>query len=139
MRDELAEALDKVAKLRTLNGQIPNAGMTAALDRLANQASFLIDEAVRQPSQASIAQKPLRLYLSDAIDVAQRYANLQRFSKLTEEEISKTKTSIEALVKLYQAYAQRLRKDEALDLGIRISVLKDRLRSEGIFTLEEED
>ena len=53
-------------------------------------------------------------------DLAQRFADLQRFSDMSEQEIKKTKVSLEALVKLFAAYAQRLRKDEALDLDIRI-------------------
>ena len=132
-RQDMSQALAKVERLQALNAHIPDETLTAALNKLAEQANFLIDETVRTPNRANAAHKALAIYLDDAVELAQRFADLQRFAAMGKEEIRKTTESITALTTLFQIYAQRMRKAEALDLDIKITVLEDRLRAEGIF------
>lgn len=132
-RQDMSQALARVERLKFLNTQIPDTAITAALDELANQAAFLIDESISNPLRANVAHKALALYLEDAVDVSQGFADLQRFKAMPQAEIEKTVTSLEHLIALFQTYAERMRHAESLDLDIKITVLEERLRGEGVF------
>lgn len=132
-RQDMSQALARIEKLKPLNSEIPDQRITDALDKLADKAAFLVDESLRRPARAGVAHKPLALYLEDAVEVSQGFADLQRFESLSEEEITKTATSLEHLIQLFQTYAARMKHQESEDLDIKITVLEDRLRGEGIF------
>ena len=132
-RQDMQQALAKIETLKSLNAQIPDESITAALNKLADQAAFLVDESTRHPGRANIAHKALALYLGDAVEVSQGFADLQRFKAMPKAEIEKTAKSLEHLVTLFQTYAERMRKSESVELDIKITVLEDRLRGEGIF------
>lgn len=132
-RQDMAQALAKIETLHDLNQKIPDEGLTSTLNELAKAAAFLVDETTRKPAKAGASHKALALYLDDAVTVSQRFADLQRFRSISAQEIEKTNGSLKQLVILFQAYAERMRVEEALDLDIQISVLEDRLRAEGIF------
>ncbi len=132
-RQDMSQALARIETLKSLNTQIPDERITAALDKLADRAAFLVDEALRRPARAGVAHRPLMLYLEDAVEVSQGFADLQRFESLSEEEIAKTATSLEHLIQLFQTYAARMKHQESEDLDVKITVLEDRLRGEGIF------
>ena len=80
-----------------------------------------------------MTHKALALYLEDAVEVSQGFADLQRFKAMSAKEIEKTAQSLEHLIVLFKTYAERMRHHESEDLDIKITVLEDRLRGEGIF------
>lgn len=132
-RQDMQQALAKIETLNALNAQIPDETLTHALHRLAEAAIFLVDETTRNPSRANVTHKALTLYLEDAVEVSRAFADLQRFQSMKSAEITKTATSLQHLITLFQTYAARMRHHESEDLDIKITVLEDRLRSEGIF------
>ena len=100
---------------------------------MADEAAFLVDETTRNPTRSNISHKALALYLEDAVEISQAFADLQRFRSMPKAGVEKTAKSLEDLVTLFQTYGERMRHNESEDLDIKITVLEDRLRGEGIF------
>ena len=134
VREQLEGVSLDIRELERLNRRIPDESLTQSLNSLTARAAFLAQEVIEQPDAIRFsAKRPLLVYLPQVVEIAQRYASMQRFgAEANLDMLKRTRQSLKDLILLFDHHIEKLRKAEALDLDVQISVIEKRLQSEGV-------
>lgn len=136
---DLTEAEENKRTLMDLNKRIPDSGITRQLHTIVADVDFLIAESRRRPQEFRADRKVLVHYLPQVVELAQLFADQQRFGQIDFETRDRTTTALADLTKLFDSYKDRRQSREAMDLNVQIDVLEAKLREEGIQPTKKRD
>jgi hypothetical protein len=127
----IAEAEQKIDEIEHWAKRLHSRELTHHLQRIVGQARAILDEIEKDPADIRRARRFLVTYLDGTRDVVEKYAAQQE--DLTETPLAdnfrRVLTTVETV--FAEQYAV-LKRNETLDLEVRIEVLETQLRREGV-------
>lgn len=131
----IAEGMECITKLRTLNDQIPGEVISAKLSRLENLLKELFDSVREHPEQMHRMHKLMDYYLPTTLKLVEAYEEFDKIS-VPGDDIIAAKAEIEnTLDTINQAFTELLNnlfQDAVLDATTDAQVLKTMLAREGL-------
>ncbi|MGB0843246.1 MAG: 5-bromo-4-chloroindolyl phosphate hydrolysis family protein [Alphaproteobacteria bacterium] len=128
---KMAEAKERVAKIRANAAKLTNPTFSAQTHRIADSAEAVIEQIERDPRDIRSARKFLISYLKRAEDVTKRFtSNEEAYTDKPEIE-RKFAEALNDLEIVFQAQNEKLLANDSLDLEVKLDVLSQRLKSEG--------
>lgn len=131
----IAEGMECINKLRTLNNQIPGEVISAKLSRLESLLKDLFDSVREHPEQMHRMHKLMDYYLPTTLKLVEAYEEFDRVS-VPGDDIIAAKAEIEnTLDTINQAFTELLNslfQDAVLDATTDAQVLKTMLAREGL-------
>jgi hypothetical protein len=127
----LAEARRKIADIDAAAERLQSRELTTRLARICALARRVLDQIERKPSDLPRARRFLATYLDGTRDVVSRYAARQHDLADTPlaENFRRVLTTVE---EVFAEQEEVLRRDEELDLEVKIEVLETQMRREGV-------
>lgn len=127
----LDEAHRKVREIETAGRQLHSRELKARLDRICGQARTILGQLEQNPKDLSRARRFLVTYLDGTRDVVTKYAAQQHDLADTPlaENFRRVLTTVE---QVFTEQEELLRKDDQLDLEVKIEVLETQLKREGV-------
>lgn len=127
----LAEARRKIADIEAAAASLHSRELTSRLAQIVARARRVLDLVERKPGDLSRARRFLATYLDGTRDVVGRYAAREHDLADTPlaENFRRVLTTVE---EVFAEQEEVLRRDEELDLEVKIEVLETQMRREGV-------
>lgn len=127
----ITEAERKIDEIEHWAKRLHNRELTRHLQRIVAQARAILDEIQKDPADIRRARRFLVTYLDGTRDVVEKYAAQQEDLAETPltDNFRRVLTTIETVFAEQHAV---LKRNETLDLEVRIEVLETQLRREGV-------
>ena len=127
----LDEARAKIAEIEAAAARLHSRELKARLARIVEQARTVLAMVERKPADIGRARRFFATYLDGTRDVVTAYAGQQRDLADTPlaENFRRVLTTIEQVLEEQQ---EVLRRDDRLDLEVKIEVLETQMRHEGV-------
>jgi hypothetical protein len=127
----VAEARRKIADIEAAAAGFHSRELTDRLARIVARARRVLDLIERKPGDLPRARRFLATYLDGTRDVVSRYAARQHDLAATPlaENFRRVLTTVE---EVFAEQEEVLRRDEELDLEVKIEVLETQMRREGV-------
>lgn len=130
--DALEAAEIKIAGIEDAKRSIRNLDFKQRMDRIIDKAREILKTIEEDPRDLDRARKFLKVYLSGAERVTQKYAETHRKEATTntlDENFGRVLDSIE---KTFNTQHTKLKQNDQFDLDVQIEVLETQLKREGI-------
>jgi prophage DNA circulation protein len=133
--DEVVGAIDearrKVADIEAAAARLHSRELKARVARIAQEAREVLAQVERKPGDIGRARRFLATYLDGTRDVVRRFAEQQKDLADTPlaENFRRVLTTIE---QVFGEQRELLRRDDKLDLEVKIEVLETQMRREGV-------
>lgn len=125
----------QLERLKAANDAIPDADISANLDRMTNAGEAIFDVLARDPKQMQAVRKFMNYYLPTADKLMQSY-RLMRDTKPISDNMARAMESIrKSLAMIADAFEKQLDNlygDRALDIETDIDVLETLMRADGL-------
>lgn len=132
----LAEAEKLTMELNSLNDDIPDKALSAAIDRMSAASDSIIAELTKHPDKAKYARRYLNYYLPSSVQLLRSYADTLRVQDSEGEHQVAIRREIEGkadtVAAAFENQLDRLYAAEALNVSAQAEVLEDVLKSEGL-------
>jgi hypothetical protein len=127
----LEEARRKVADIEAAAARLHSRELKARVARIVEEARAVLGQLERKPGDIGRARRFLATYLDGTRDVVRRFAEQQRDLADTPlaENFRRVLTTIE---QVFGEQRELLRRDDKLDLEVKIEVLETQMRREGV-------
>jgi 5-bromo-4-chloroindolyl phosphate hydrolysis protein len=133
--EEVIEALDEArAAIRSIEAsgeRIHNAELSRRLRRICASAREIVEVIEADPRDLRRARKFMRVYLTGAQRVCDRYAGLHPRGQSRELE-SSFRNVLQTIEEVFREQHDRLLENDVLDLDVQIEVLSNQLQREGV-------
>ena len=132
---QLEESRALLHKLHAANEAIPDAAISAQLDRMETVGLAILDRVAEQPGVASQVRRFMNYYLPTAEKLLSTYTRLQQ-AGVSGEQITSTMRSVEnslsMIVTAFEKQLDSLYKDENLDSATDIEVLETMMKTDNL-------
>lgn len=133
--DEIRKALDDssriIRSIEQANEQIRNSELNRRIERICEIADNILAEIAADPRDFRRARKFLNVYLDGARQVTEGYAKTHRHTPSDELE-QNFRTVLETIESTFREQHQKLLEEDVFDLDVKIEVLTEQLKREGI-------
>lgn len=124
-----------IAEIRECNKDIPDADVTAKLDRMVHSVEVIVERAKQQPELTDDMHRLMNYYLPTMVKLLHSYADLDRQGK-SSSNIDKSKKEIEDTIDVMNDAFDRLFdslfEDTSLDIATDVEVMRTLLSQEGL-------
>ena len=124
-----------VKRIRQLNGQIPDAKITAQLQDIETTTGKILKQLEKDPAQLSRCRQFLNYYLPTTVKLLEQYVKLQA-QGVRDGNIDEAMGKIEALLATVQAAFRRqldsLFASEMVDITADIAVMEQMMKAQGL-------
>ncbi len=127
----LADAYALIQGIEQANRKIDQAELNRRIDGICEIAASIIGDLETDPRGIPRARKFLHVYLENVQQVVQGYAKTHQQSGSLALE-SNFRQALEAIESAFQEQQQRLLEEDVFDLDVKIEVLTQQLKHEGI-------
>lgn len=122
-------------KLRAANDAIPDAAISAQLDRMEDVGLSILNRVAEQPGMANNVRRFMNYYLPTAEKLLSTYTRLSK-AGISGEQIDSTMKSVEnslsMIVTAFEKQLDSLYKDENLDITTDIEVLETMMKADNL-------
>lgn len=130
----LAQGREALAQLRQANAALPDADITALLDRIEAACTQIFEQIRQHPQQAGQMRRFMNYYLPTVLQLVQVRASLE--GKGSGENVEGTRRRIlfalQQAASAFETFHDRLHADEAMDVNAEASVFENMLRQEAL-------
>ncbi len=130
--DALEAAEIKISGLENAKRSIKNLDLKRRLDRIIDKAREILNVIEEDPRDLQRARKFLKVYLSGAERVTQKYAETHRRDATTDTLDANFIRVLESIEETFDTQHTRLKENDRFDLDVQIEVLETQLKQEGI-------
>jgi len=131
LRKVLKEAESRLLNIEKAALSLGNPELEQRLLRIARRGRAVLEQIAARPAERNRARKFLNVYLEGAEQVASRYAGTHRLAKGVELEQNFRNVLVE-IESAFDRQLDRLAEQDLFDLDVRIEVLRQQLKREGI-------
>ena len=133
----IEQGRSQLERLKAANDAIPDADISAALERMTNAGEAIFDVLARDPKQMQAVRKFMNYYLPTADKLMQSY-RLMRDTKPVSENMARAMDSIRRSLSMiadaFEKQLDNLYGDRALDIETDIDVLETLMRADGLIS-----
>jgi hypothetical protein len=126
----LEEAHRKVREIEVASAALASRELRGRLDRIVGRAREVLTELERDPRDLSRARRFLVTYLDGTRDVITKYTQQQH--EVDEPLAANFARVLDTVEQVFVEQREVLRRDDALDLEVKIEVLETQLKREGV-------
>lgn len=134
--EEVIEALEaaeiKIAGLETAKRSIKNLDFKQRIDRIIDKARDILNVIEDDPRDLQRARKFLKVYLSGAERVTQKYAVTHKKEATTDKLDANFGRVLDSLEQTFNTQHTKLKENDQFDLDVQIEVLETQLKHEGV-------
>ena len=127
---EVAEI--KISGLETAKRNIKNLDFKKRLDRIIKKAREILSVIEDDPRDLQRARKFLKVYLSGAERVTQKYAQTHKRDATTDTLDANFSRVLDSIEQTFTIQKTKLKENDQFDLDVQIEVLETQLKQEGI-------
>ena len=131
----LTDIQQKLDTLHTLNEQLPDPQLSAAMTRMEKAGRSIVEAVEANPEKAKQVRRFANYYLPDAVNVLQQYAKLAK-QGVRGENAAAIRTEVEhnaaSIATAFENQLDALYAAESMDLSADITVLQNMLRGQGL-------
>ncbi len=131
----ILQGREAVRKIRTLNGQIPDAGVTKTLQEIEDVTGKIFRQLEADKSQVKQCRQFLNYYLPTTIKLLEQYVKLQdqghRAGNI-DEAMDKIETMLRKIRIAFQKQLDRLFASDVVDITADIAVMEQMMASQGL-------
>ncbi len=131
----LRQGEDALRRIRTANEALPDAEVSARLDRIETACRRIFDHIRENPRQASQIRKFMNYYLPTLLQLLETLAALEA-AGAEGQNITASKQRITAMLEqaaaAFDTFYDRLHADQSMNVNAEISVFETMLRQEGL-------
>jgi hypothetical protein len=131
IRKSLEESLRTIRRIEQANDRIRNAELNRRIERICDVADSILADIAADPSDFRRARKFLNVYLDGARQVTEGYARTHRHTQ-SEELEQNFRNVLDTIESVFQEQRQKLLEEDVFDLDVKIEVLTNQLKREGI-------
>ncbi|MBQ8611688.1 MAG: 5-bromo-4-chloroindolyl phosphate hydrolysis family protein [Oscillospiraceae bacterium] len=133
----LQQGEDALRRLRSANDALPDAGVSAALDRIETACARIFAHIRSNPQQAGQIRKFMNYYLPTLLQLMETLAALET-AGAEGKNIAASKQRISAMLlqaaDAFDTFYDQLHADQAMNVSAEISVFETMLKQEGLLT-----
>ena len=131
----LTDIQQKLDTLHTLNEQLPDPQLSAAMTRMEKAGRSIVEAVEANPEKAKQVRRFANYYLPDAVNVLQQYAKLAK-QGVRGENAAAIRTEVEhnaaSIATAFENQLDALYAAESMDLSADITVLQNMLKGQGL-------
>lgn len=127
----LQESSQKIRTIELSNDKISNPELNQRIDHICEIADDILAQIESDPRDIRRARKFLNVYLDGAKQVTEGYAQTHRHDQSGELE-QNFRNVLETIEAVFTEQQQKLLEDDVFDLDVKIEVLNNQLKREGI-------
>ena len=131
----LTDIQQKLDTLHTLNEQLPDPQLSAAMTRMEKAGRSIVEAVEANPEKAKQVRRFANYYLPDAVNVLQQYAKLAK-QGVRGENAAAIRTEVEhnaaSIATAFENQLDALYAAESMDLSADITVLQSMLKGQGL-------
>jgi len=131
IRKTLADAFEIIKSIEQANRDIPHAELNQRITGICGIAESVIADLEADPRGIRRARKFLNVYLENVQQVIQGYAKTHRQTTSAELE-QNFRQALDAIESAFLEQQQKLLEEDVFDLDVKIEVLTQQLKREGI-------
>ena len=132
---KLTDIQQKLDTLHTLNEQLPDPQLSAAMTRMEKAGRSIVEAVEANPEKAKQVRRFANYYLPDAVNVLQQYAKLAK-QGVRGENAAAIRTEVEhnaaSIATAFENQLDALYAAESMDLSADITVLQNMLKGQGL-------
>ncbi len=131
----IEQGRSQLARLKAANDEIPDADISAALDRMTNAGEAIFDVLARDPKQMQAVRKFMNYYLPTADKLMQSYRLMRDTTPVSENmarAMESIRKSLSMIADAFEKQLDNLYGDRALDIETDIDVLETLMRADGL-------
>ena len=131
----IEQGRSQLARLKAANEAIPDADISAALDRMTNAGEAIFDVLARDPKQMQAVRKFMNYYLPTADKLMQSYRLMRDTTPVSENmarAMESIRKSLSMIADAFEKQLDNLYGDRALDIETDIDVLETLMRADGL-------
>ena len=131
----IEQGRSQLARLKAANEEIPDADISAALDRMTNAGEAIFDVLARDPKQMQAVRKFMNYYLPTADKLMQSYRLMRDTTPVSENmarAMESIRKSLSMIADAFEKQLDNLYGDRALDIETDIDVLETLMRADGL-------
>ena len=124
-----------LAQIRQENALIPDAELTAQMDRLDDVANRIFHPVAEQPGKAPQIRRFMDYYLPTTLKMLTGYRKMDErkvSGKNAEDTRAQIRKAMDVVVKAFNKQLDALYQDDMLDLSTDIEVMETMLRQDGL-------
>lgn len=132
MLDGIAKNLDA---LHALNADIPDAALSAAMDRMEKAGRGIVETVAKAPEKARLADRFARYYLPEVLKIMGAYAGMEKTGvkgENAEQILGDVRKNAETMAAAFENQLDALYSAEALDISTDIEVLDGILKAQNL-------
>jgi hypothetical protein len=131
----LADIQSKLDELHKINDSLPDAQLTAAMDRMEKAGRAIVETVEANPAKAKQVRRFANYYLPDAVHVLQQYATMAR-QGVRGENAASVRAEVErnaaSIATAFENQLDSLYAAESMDLSADLTVLQNMLKGQGL-------
>lgn len=131
----IEQGRSQLARLKAANDAIPDADISAALDRMTNAGEAIFGVLARDPKQMQAVRKFMNYYLPTADKLMQSYRLMRDTTPVSENmarAMESIRKSLSMIADAFEKQLDNLYGDRALDIETDIDVLETLMRADGL-------
>jgi len=134
--DEMLEGIEKeLSALHAINDAIPDARLSAAMDRMEAAGRSIVEAVETAPTKAKTVRRFANYYLPDAVKILQQYATLARQGVKGENAAAvkqEVEQNAESIATAFENQLDALYAAESMDLSADLAVLQSLMKGQGL-------
>jgi len=131
----LADIQSKLDELHKINDSLPDAQLTAAMNRMEAAGRAIVETVEANPAKAKQVRRFANYYLPDAVNVLQQYATMAR-QGVRGENAASVRAEVErnaaSIATAFENQLDSLYAAESMDLSADLTVLQNMLKGQGL-------
>jgi low affinity Fe/Cu permease len=131
----LADIQSKLDELHKINDSLPDAQLTAAMNRMEAAGRAIVETVEANPAKAKQVRRFANYYLPDAVHVLQQYATMAR-QGVRGENAASVRAEVErnaaSIATAFENQLDSLYAAESMDLSADLTVLQNMLKGQGL-------
>jgi 5-bromo-4-chloroindolyl phosphate hydrolysis protein len=131
----LADIQSKLDELHKINDSLPDAQLTAAMDRMEKAGRAIVETVEANPAKAKQVRRFANYYLPDAVNVLRQYATMAR-QGVRGENAASVRAEVErnaaSIATAFENQLDSLYAAESMDLSADLTVLQNMLKGQGL-------
>ena len=131
----LTDIQQKLDTLHTLNEQLPDPQLSAAMTRMEKAGRSIVEAVEANPAKAKQVRRFANYYLPDAVNVLQQYAKLAK-QGVRGENAAAIRAEVEhnaaSIATAFENQLDALYAAESMDLSADLTVLQNMLKGQGL-------
>ncbi|MGJ0483599.1 MAG: 5-bromo-4-chloroindolyl phosphate hydrolysis family protein [Methylomicrobium sp.] len=131
IRKSLEESLRTIRSIEQANDRIRNTELNRRIERICDVADSILADIAADPSDFRRARKFLNVYLDGARQVTEGYAKTHQQTQ-SEELEQNFRNVLDTIESVFKEQRQKLLEEDVFDLDVKIEVLTNQLKREGI-------